>query len=115
MILAPVFAIYAKGPAFTLILGFILGLSMGYFSGYPIYGSELWPTALRASGMGIGFMGIARAGSTAGPALVGALADETSIATAISIMAGLYIVAIILVWALGYETKGKSLEELEKM
>jgi MFS family permease len=115
MILAPVFAIYAKDPTFTVVFGFILGLSMGYFSGYPLYGSELWPTALRASGMGIGFMGIARFGSTFGPMMVGSLADKTNITTAISLMASLYIVAVILVWAMGYETKGKSLEEIEQM
>ncbi len=115
MILAPVFAFYAKDPTFTLAFGFIMGISMGYFSGYPIYGSELWPTALRASGMGIGFMGIGRFGSTFGPFVVGAVADYTDIATAISIMASLYIVAIILVWTMGYETKGKSLEDIEKI
>jgi len=115
LILAPVFAIYAKDAVFSVVFGFILGLSMGYFSGYPLYGSELWPTALRATGMGICFMGIARCGSTFGPMLVGAVADKTNIATAISIMASFFIVAVILIWVLGYETKGKSLEELENM
>lgn len=115
MILAPVFAFYAKDPFVTLGLGFIMGISMGYFSGYPIYGSELWPTALRASGMGIGFMGIGRFGSTFGPFVVGAVADFTGIAMAISIIASIYLVAVILVWAMGYETKGKTLQEIETM
>jgi len=115
MVFAPLFAFYAKDPTLMVVFGFLLGISMGYFSGYPLYGSELWPTALRASGMGIAYMGIARMGSTFGPMVIGAVADKVGIATAISIMASSYIVAVILIWAMAYETKGKTLEELDAM
>ena len=115
MVAAPVFVIYSSTATLMVIFGFILGLSMGYFSGYPLYGSELWPTALRCSGMGIIYMGIARMGSTFGPMVIGMIADKSSIGTAIVIMASFYIVAVILIWAMGYETKGKSLEEIETM
>jgi MFS family permease len=115
MIAAPMFAFYAKDPTLMVVFGFILGISMGYFSGYPLYGSELWPTALRASGMGIAYTGIARVGSTFGPMVIGAVADKVGIATAISVMASSYILAVILIWAMGYETKGKTLGELNAM
>ncbi|MDH7524371.1 MAG: MFS transporter, partial [Peptococcaceae bacterium] len=115
MVFAPLFAFYALSPAVMLPVGFCLGISMGYFSGYPMYGSELWPTWLRATGMGIAYMGIARIGSTFGPMAVGAMADIIGVAKAIGVMASFYILAVILIWAIGYETKGKSLEELDKI
>ncbi|MCR4443189.1 MAG: MFS transporter, partial [Peptococcaceae bacterium] len=79
------------------------------------YGSELWPTWLRATGMGIAYMGIARIGSTFGPMAVGAMADIIGVAKAIGVMASFYILAVILIWTIGYETKGKSLEELDRI
>jgi len=115
MIFCPLFVIYAKTTGLMLVIGFCLGMSMGYFSGYPMYGSELWPTWLRATGMGIAYTGIARVGSTFGPMAIGAAADVIGLSQAIAIMASFYIIAIILIWAMGYETKGKSLEELDRI
>ncbi|MGP8268690.1 MAG: MFS transporter [Terracidiphilus sp.] len=113
MIFTPIFANYVTANHLLMgALGFILGGSMGYFGGYAVYGAELWPTALRASGMGI-CVGIGRFGSTAGPLLVGIIADMTNLTTAMTIMSSIYLIIIIMIWSVGYETKGMSLEEIE--
>ncbi len=109
----PLFVFYAKDATFLTIFGFTLGFSLGFFAGYPLYGSELWPTALRASGMGIAYTGIARMGSTFGPMIIGMIADKSGIGTGISLVASLFIIAIIILWTMGIETSGKTLEELE--
>ncbi len=113
MIFAPIFANFVTANHMLMgISGFILGASMGYFGGYAVYGAELWPTALRASGMGI-CVGIGRFGSTCGPLVVGVIADMTSITTAITIMSSIYLIIIVLIWTMGYETKGMTLEQIE--
>lgn len=115
MITCPLFVFYANTTALLLIVGFLLGVSMGYFTGYPLYGSEIFPTWLRATGMGIAYTGIARVGSTFGPMAIGVIADYASLSTAIGIMAATYIIAVFVIWTMGYETKGKSLEELDQI
>ena len=109
----PLFVFYSTIPALLGVLGFMLGFSMGFFSGYPLYGSELWPTAMRATGMGIAYTGIARMGSTFGPMAIGAIADKAGIGTAMSIMSLALLLAIVIIWTMGHETKGKTLTELE--
>ena len=113
MVFDPLFVFYSKDPALLGVLGFMLGLALGFFSGYPLYGSELWPTALRGSGMGIAYMGIARMASTFGPTAIGAISDKAGIGTAMSIMSFALIFAVVIIWTMGYETKGKTLAELE--
>ncbi len=114
MIAAPVFAFSDLNEESLLIFGAILGFSMGYFSGFPAYGSELFPTHLRASGLGIAYTGIARVVSTVGPYGIGIMADKVGIGPGIGIMGALFIPAIIVLWWLGNETKGKTLEELDR-
>lgn len=115
MVMVPTFAFYAMDPTMMLPVGFILGASQGFFSGYSLYGSELFPVQMRGAALGFGYTGIARLGSTFGPMAVGAVADIVGITKAITMMAGLYIVAIAFLWAWGYETRGKTLEELDKI
>ena len=115
MVACPMFVLFSTTPVLMLIFGLLMGISIGYFVGYPLYGSELFPTHLRATGMGIAYTGIARMGSTFGPTAVGAAAGSIGISGAIAIMAGTYIIAVIVIWAMGYETKGKSVEELDAM
>ncbi|MDR1603479.1 MAG: MFS transporter [Gracilibacteraceae bacterium] len=115
MILAPIFVSLSTSSSMMLPIGVLMGASMGYFTGYPLYGSELFPTRLRATGMGIAYTGIGRLGSTLGPTVIGIIADNYSFSVAITAMASLYIIAVILIWVMGIETKGKSLEELENL
>lgn len=111
----PIFVFFAKDATSLAFCGFLLGFSLGFFTGYPLYGSELYPTALRATGMGICYTGIARVGATFGPGIIGMVADKSSLGVAISTVAILFIVAIIALWTMGYETVGKTREELEKI
>ncbi|MGA9059315.1 MAG: hypothetical protein WB763_22710 [Terriglobia bacterium] len=37
----------------------------------------------------------------------------TSITTAITIMSSIYLIIIVLIWTMGYETKGMTLEQIE--
>lgn len=114
MIAAPVFAFSNFNEGSLLLIGALLGFSMGYFSGFPAYGSELFPTHIRASGLGIAYTGIARVVATLGPYLVGILSERVGIGASIGIMGGLFLPAILVLWWLGKETKGKTLEEIDQ-
>lgn len=115
MIAAPVFAFSSFSEGSLLIVGALLGFSMGYFSGFPAYGSELFPTHIRASGLGIAYTGIARIVSTVGPYGIGIMADRVGIGAGIGIMGSLFLPAIIVLWWLGRETKGKTLSEIDQL
>jgi MFS family permease len=114
MIAAPAFAFSDFNSGNMLLIGAILGFSMGYFSGFPAYGSELFPTHIRASGLGIAYTGFARIFATLGPFIVGLLAEIIGIGPSIGIMGALFVPAIIVLWWLGKETKGKTLKELDQ-
>ncbi|WP_027416140.1 MFS transporter [Aneurinibacillus terranovensis] len=113
MISAPLFAFSTINEGSLLLIGALLGFSMGYFSGFPAYGSELFPTHIRATGLGITYTGFSRVISTLGPFAIGILADKVGISVGIGIMGALFIPAIIVLWWLGHETKGKTIEELD--
>ena len=87
------------------------------------YVSEPWPRHLRASGHGLVY-GIGSLGRMLGPMVLGLLAGGGNLVTPRATMAalfpaflfwGLTVYGVAIVFLFGYETKGKTLEEIERM
>ena len=88
------------------------------------YAAEVWPSRLRASGMGFGF-GIGNFGKILGPlglALIVGSSDVVSpkatiaaVEPAMMYLAGWYALSGIVFLLLGFETRGRSLEELDQI
>jgi MFS family permease len=95
-----------------LVLGFPLGFcSVGVFSGLGPFFTELFPTAVRASGQGFCY-NVGRAAGALFPALVGFLSASMSLGRAIGVFAGFaYGLLVIAAYCLP-ETRGKELDLL---
>src|SRR5262249_49688544 len=91
------------------VLGFPLGFfASGYFSGMGAFLTELYPTRLRGSGQGFCY-NFGRGIGALFPFLVGALANQTSLANAIAVFAvAAYAVFFLSAYALP-ETRGRVL------
>ncbi len=99
----------AKSPAWLLILGPLVAFfGTGYFSGFGAIASELFPTEIRATAMGISY-NIGRGVSALAPITVGALSARHGLGPAFLLQAGAFFLAALLALALP-ETKGKRLE-----
>jgi putative MFS transporter len=87
------------------------------------YVSEPWPRHLRASGHGFVY-GVGSLGRAIGPMILGLFAGGGNLVTPHATMAalfpaflfwGLTVYGVAIVFLFGYETKGKTLEEIERM
>jgi putative MFS transporter len=76
------------------------------------YSSEVYPTALRSTGAGLG-AGATKAGGIVGPPLVGLLlvADRSGAVAALAVAAPITMAAALL-WRMGIETRGRALESI---
>ncbi len=107
-ILVPIFGL-TTSTTMLLILGPFVGFfGTGYFSGFAAIASELFPTEIRASAMGLTY-NIGRGFSAIAPFVVGAIAKEYSFLAAFLLLAGAFLAAAMFALALP-ETKGKALE-----
>ncbi len=87
------------------------------------YMAEVWPARLRASGMGFGY-GIGNLGKIIGPlglALIAGTSDVVNpkatldaIFPAFLYLSFWYAQAAVVFWILGFETKGRSIEEIDE-
>ena len=83
-ILVPVFA-SVRNPAALLVIGPFVGFfGTGYFSGFVVIASELFPTHLRATAMGFVY-NIGRVISAAAPWMIGGIAEHAGISAALGI------------------------------
>jgi MFS family permease len=106
--LVPLYGI-ARTPLSLLILGpFVAFFGTGFFSGFSAIASELFPTEVRATAMGLSY-NIGRGFSAAAPAIVGLLANRFGLGSAFFLQAAAFLGAALLALALP-ETKGKALE-----
>jgi MFS family permease len=95
--------------ATLLLLGPLVAFfGTGYFSGFSALTSELFPTEVRATAMGLSY-NIGRGLSAAAPFVVGALAARYGLGSAFFLQAGAFLAAALLALALP-ETKGKTLD-----
>ena len=80
----------------------------GFFSGFAAIASELFPTEIRATAMGLTY-NIGRGFSAAAPFVVGAIAKAYSFEAAFLVLAASFFIAAMLALTLP-ETKGKVLD-----
>ena len=106
--LVPLFGM-AETPFWLLVLGpFVAFFGTGYFSGFSAIASELFPTEIRATAMGLSY-NLGRGLSAAAPAIVGLLATRFGLGSAFLLQAAAFFVAALLALTLP-ETKGKRLD-----
>ncbi len=107
-ILVPIFG-SVKSFTWLLILGpFVAFFGTGFFSGFSAIASELFPTEIRATAMGITY-NVGRGFSAMAPFVVGRVADNFGFQPAFLVLAGAFFLASVLALALP-ETKGKRLD-----
>jgi len=98
-LLVPLFA-HIRNPQALLLIGPLVGFfGTGYFSGFSIISSELFPTSLRASAMGLVY-NIGRIASAAGPYLIGRFSETAGISSALTITSGAFLAAALIATAL---------------
>jgi MFS family permease len=106
--LVPIYGM-SRSPAWLLILGLpVAFFGTGYFSGYAAITSELFPTEVRATAMGLSY-NIGRGFSALAPLAVGAIAAHYSFTVAFYLLAGSFFLSAMLSLALP-ETRGKLLD-----
>jgi MFS family permease len=99
----------ASRPRSLLLLGpFVAFFGTGFFSGFGAIASELFPTEVRATAMGLSY-NLGRGLSAAAPFAVGLLAGRYGLGSAFFLQAGAFLAAALLALALP-ETKGKALD-----
>lgn len=107
-ILVPIFGMTESLTALLILGPFVGFFGTGYFSGFAAIASELFPTEIRATAMGLTY-NIGRGFSALAPFVVGAVAKEYSFFAAFLMLAAAFLAAALLALALP-ETKGKALD-----
>ena len=87
------------------------------------YMAEVWPSKLRASGMGIGY-GVGNLGKFIGPAGLAVIAGSSNLvspqATLDALVPGMnyfaswYVLAALAAWFLGIETRGRTIQQIDE-
>ena len=110
-----VFAAIAPAGTGAIVAGFVivnLLATASWVGAYPTF-SELFPTALRASGIGVS-VAVGRIGALISPFLI-SYAGRASLAASLAVLAGFWIIGFVamLVWSVaGIEARGLPLERL---
>ena len=98
-LLVPVFAFVGNASALLLIGPLVGFFGTGYFSGFAILTSELFPTALRASAMGFVY-NIGRILSAVSPWLIGRVSERTGLGVALTLTSAGFLLAALIATAL---------------
>ncbi|MGA8441169.1 MAG: MFS transporter [Candidatus Sulfotelmatobacter sp.] len=107
-LLIPLYA-EVRSPALLMVLGTVVAFfGTGLFSGSGIMGSEIFPTNLRARGLGFTYNG-ARTMSSVAPLVIGRVGESRGLGWAFYLCAAGYLLAALMTTQLP-ETKGKNLE-----
>jgi putative MFS transporter len=111
----------------TVSMFYVLILAQSFFGSgnYSIVGpymAEVWPSKLRASGMGFAY-GFGNLGKFIGPAGLAVIAGSDNFVTPKATLAALvpamnyfafwYLVGAVAIWFIGFETKGRTIEEID--
>lgn len=98
--LVPAFA-FVRSSALLLALCPLIGFfGTGYFSGFAVIASELFPTALRGSAMGFVY-NIGRMLSAAAPWMIGAVSESAGLGWALCLTSGAFLLAALIATGLG--------------
>ncbi|HEY3989180.1 MAG TPA: MFS transporter [Acidobacteriaceae bacterium] len=94
-LLVPIFA-FVRNPNALLVIGPLVGFfGTGYFSGFVVIASELFPTSLRGSAMGFVY-NIGRVASAAAPYLIGHVSEHAGINYALCITSAAFLLAALI-------------------
>jgi len=97
--LVPLFAFIGNAAA-LLVIGPLIGFfGTGYFSGFSVISSELFPTALRGSAMGFVY-NIGRLLSAVAPWMIGKVSEHAGLGSALCLTAGAFLLAALIATAL---------------
>lgn len=97
--LVPAFA-FLDNPSALLLIGPLVGFfGTGYFSGFSVIASELFPTSVRGSAMGFVY-NIGRVSSAAAPWLIGRFSESVGLSAALCITSGAFLLAALIATAL---------------
>jgi putative MFS transporter len=102
---------YATGAWLYVAIAAVGWVNPGVYGSNGVYVSELYPTHLRATAVGW-FFGIGRIGSFLAPTVVGFMLQYGAGAYVLHTFALTFFIASIALWAVGVETKGRTLEEI---
>ena len=98
-LLVPVFA-FVRDPNALLLIGPLVGFfGTGYFSGFSVIASELFPTALRGSAMGFSY-NVGRVVSATAPYLIGSVSEQAGLSSALCITSVAFLLAALIATAL---------------
>jgi MFS family permease len=93
--LVPLFA-FVRDPGALLVIGPLVGFfGTGYFSGFAVIASELFPTALRASAMGFVY-NIGRIVSAASPWIIDRVSEHAGLGSALCITSAGFLLAALI-------------------
>jgi MFS family permease len=107
-VLVPLYGLTASATGLLILGPLVAFFGSGYFSGYAAIASELFPTSIRATAMGVSY-NIGRVFSAAAPIAIGVLATRYGLGPAFLLLSGAFLLAALMVLALP-ETKGSQLE-----
>ena len=97
--LVPLFA-FVRNPAALLLIGPLVGFfGTGYFSGFSVIASELFPTSVRGSAMGFVY-NIGRVTSAVAPYLIGRISEGSGLSAALCITSAAFLLAALIATAL---------------
>ena len=104
---------FAVEPLVVLVIGFLLIIGIYVLTSmlYGVYTSELFPTAVRLRANGICNM-FGRGATIVTPLIVVALFQRYGVGGVLSLMIGLLVIQIFVVWAWGIEPAKRGLEAL---
>jgi putative MFS transporter len=108
---------YGTATGFAQLVGFGLCMQFFMFAMWSVlyaYTPELYPTHARATGAGCA-SSVGRVGALLGPTIVGLIKPISGQAGVFTLGAGAFVIAALVVLALGIETRGKTLEELNPL
>jgi MFS family permease len=98
----------SREPMLLLVLGpFVAFFGTGYFSGFGAVASEIFPTSIRATALGVTYNS-GRLLSAVAPFVIGALAQERGFGVAFTVTAIAFLVAAVL-WTGIPETRGRKM------
>ncbi|SNS49332.1 Predicted arabinose efflux permease, MFS family [Granulicella rosea] len=103
-VMVPLF-VFVPNPSVLLLLGPLVGFfGTGYFSGFAIITSELFPTALRGSAMGFAY-NTGRILSAAAPYIIGRISQSQGLSSALTITSGAFLLAALIASTLRLSAK----------
>lgn len=105
-------AVFGGNLTWLIVSGLLMQFFLfGMWAVLYAYTPELYPTSARATGSGFA-SAIGRVGSLLGPIVTGLIFPITGQSGVFGLGAACFIVAALVVWVFGIETKGRTLEQL---